>query len=107
MDGKPLRWLHGAMKKLKNGWVEGSVKDFLDLSEADVEYIELRRSLSRLLREARRKLHLTQVEVDARLRTSQSRLAKMEKADPTVSSDLLLRSLFQLGWTRKKLARSI
>jgi DNA-binding transcriptional regulator YiaG len=95
------------MKKLKNGWAEGSVKDFLDLSDADVEYIELRRALSRLLREARQKLHLTQVQVAARLKTSQSRLAKMEKADPTVSSDLLLRSLFQLGMTRKKLAQAI
>jgi transcriptional regulator with XRE-family HTH domain len=87
--------------------VKGSVKDFLNLSDADVEYIELRRALSRSLREACRKPHLTQVEVAARLRTSQSRLAKMEKADPTVSSDLLLRSLFQLGLTRKKLARAI
>jgi DNA-binding transcriptional regulator YiaG len=95
------------LRKLKNGWVEGSVKEFLDLSDADVEYIELRRALSRLLREARQKLRLTQVQVAARLRTSQSRLAKMEKGDPSVSSDLLLRSLFQLGLTRKELARSI
>ena len=95
------------MKKLKNGWVEGSFKDFLELSDADVEYIELRRALSKLLREVRRKLRLTQVQVAARLRTSQSRLAKMEKGDPTVSSDLLLRSLFQLGLTRKELAQAI
>ncbi len=95
------------MKKLKTGWVEGSAKDFLDLSDADVEYIELRLALSRLLREMRQKLRLTQVEVAARLETSQSRLAKMEKADPTVSSDLLLRSLFRLGVTRKELAEAI
>jgi hypothetical protein len=95
------------MKKLKNGWVEGSVKDFLDLSDADVEFIELRRALSRLLREARQKLRLTQVQAASRLRTSQSRLAKMENADPTVSSDLLLRSLFQLGLTRKEVAKAI
>jgi len=95
------------MKKLKNGWVEGSVKDFLDLSDGDVEDIEFRRSLSRLLKEARQKLRLTQVKAAARLHTSQSRLAKMEKADPTVSSDLLLKSLFQLGLTRKEVARSI
>jgi DNA-binding transcriptional regulator YiaG len=95
------------MKKLQNGWVEGSVKDFLDLSDADVEYIELRRALSRLLREMRQKLRLSQVEAAARLETSQSRLAKMENADPTVSSDLLLRSLFRLGLTRKELAHSI
>jgi ribosome-binding protein aMBF1 (putative translation factor) len=95
------------MKKLKNGWVEGSVKDFLDLSVADLEYIELRRTLSRLLKNRRRKLHLTQVEVAARLQTSQSRVAKMEKADVTVSSDLLLQSLFRLGLKRKELAGAI
>ena len=95
------------MKKLKNGWVEGSVKDFLDLSEADVEYIELRRTLSRLLKNKRQKLHLTQVAAAARLQTSQSRLAKMEKADATVSADLLLQSLFRLGLKRKDLAGAI
>lgn len=95
------------MKKLKNGWVEGSVREFLDLSEADVEFIEMRRALSRLLKEMREKLHLTQVQVAARLRTSQSRVAKMEKADPTVSADLLLQSLFRLGLKRKQLAQAI
>ena len=95
------------MKKLKNGWVEGSVKDFLDLSDADVEYIELRRTLSRLLREKRQRLRFTQMEVAARLQTSQSRVAKMEKADATVSSDLLLQSLFRRGLKRKELAGAI
>jgi predicted transcriptional regulator len=95
------------MKKLKNGWVEGSVKEFLELSDADMEYIEMRRTLSKLLREARQKLRLTQVEAAARLRTSQSRLAKMERGDPTVSSDLMIRSLFELGLTRKQVAKAI
>jgi hypothetical protein len=95
------------MKKLKHGWVEGSVQDFLELSDADAEYIELRRTLSRLLREKRQRLRLTQVEVAARLQTSQSRVAKMEKADATVSSDLLLQSLFRLGLKRKELAGAI
>jgi DNA-binding transcriptional regulator YiaG len=95
------------MKKLKNGWVEGSVKEFLELSDADVEYIETRRALSRLLREVRQKHQLTQVQVAARLHTSQSRVAKMEKGDPTVSADLLLQSLFRLGLKRKELAEAI
>jgi predicted XRE-type DNA-binding protein len=95
------------MKKLKNGWVEGSVKDFLSLSDGDVEYLELRRTLSRLLKNKRQKMHLTQVEVAARLQTSQSRVAKMEKGDVTVSSDLLLQSLFRLGLKRKELAGAI
>jgi len=51
----------------------------------------------------REELNLTQVEVAARLKTSQSRVAKMEKADPSVSADLLLQSLFCLGVTRKEL----
>jgi DNA-binding transcriptional regulator YiaG len=95
------------MRRLKNGWVEGSVKDFLDLPDADVEYIETRRALSRLLKQVRQDLHLTQTEVAARLKTSQSRVAKMEKADPTVSADLLLQALFRLGLKRKELAEAI
>ena len=94
------------MKKLQNGWVEG-VQEFLDLSDADLEYIEMRRALSRLLKQAREKLQLTQIQVAARLRTSQSRVAKMEKADPSVSADLLLQSLFRLGLKRKQVAKAI
>src|SRR5438477_9385902 len=95
------------MKKLKNGWVEGSVKEFLGLSDADIEYIETRRALSRLLKERRGKLRLSQVELAARLQTSQSRVAKMEKADPTVSADLLLQALFRLDLKGKELAEGI
>jgi DNA-binding transcriptional regulator YiaG len=95
------------MKKLKNGWVEGSVQEFLDLSDADIEYIETKRSLSRLLREVRAKKKLTQMEVAARLNTSQSRVAKMESSDPSVSSDLLLQALFRLGLKRKQLVSAI
>ena len=91
------------MKNLNHGWVEGSVQDFLELSDADMEYIEMRRTLSRKLKAVREKLNLTQVEVAARLKTSQSRVAKMEKADPSVSADLLLQSLFSLGVKRKEL----
>ena len=95
------------MKKLKNGWVEGSVKEFLDLSDADIEYIETRRALSMLLKDMRARLRLTQSEVASRLETSQSRVAKMEKADPTVSADLMLQSLFRLGLKRKEVADAI
>jgi DNA-binding transcriptional regulator YiaG len=95
------------MKKLKNGWVEGSVQDLLDLTDADMEYIETRRALSKLLKNRRGKLRLSQVQVAARLHTSQSRVAKMEKADPTVSADLLLQSLFRLGIKRKDVAQVI
>ena len=38
------------MKKLKNGWIEGSVREFLDLSSVDMEFIETRLALARQLR---------------------------------------------------------
>ena len=95
------------MKTLRNGWVEGSVQDFLELSNADMEYIETRLALSRRLRAERKRQHLTQVELAARLQTSQSRVAKMEKGDQTVSLDLLVQALFHLGVTRKQLATAI
>ncbi len=95
------------MKKLRDGWVEGSVQDLLELSPADMEYIETRLALSRMLRELRRKQQLTQIQVAARLHTSQSRVAKMEKADPTVSVDLLLQAVFGLGATRRDVVAAI
>ena len=95
------------MKNLKNGWVEGEVKDFLELSTADVEYIETRRALAHRLREERKKKHLTQTQLAAMLKTSQSRVAKMEHGDPTVTIDLLLQSLYRLGLRRKDVAAAV
>ena len=92
------------MKKLKNGWVEGSVQDFLELSSADMEYIETRRALARRVRDERRRKHLTQTQLAAALKTSQSRVAKMEHGDPSVTVDLLLQSLFHMGLKLKEIA---
>ena len=89
------------------GWKSTTVQDLLDLSAADMEYIETKLALSRRLRELRAKQDLTQTELAVALKTSQSRVAKMEKGDPTVSIDLLLQALFRLGATRRELARAI
>lgn len=95
------------MKKLKQGWVEGTIQEFLDLPDADVAYIETRLSLARKVKEERKRKHLTQTGLAAALKTSQSRVAKMENGDTTVSLDLLIRALFKLGMTRKDLAAAI
>lgn len=95
------------MKQLKNGWVEGSVQDFLDLSDAEMEFIELRRTLAHQVRALRQERGLSQTAMAVRLKTSQSRLAKMEAADPTVSMDLLLQTIFRLGMKRRDLAKAI
>jgi DNA-binding XRE family transcriptional regulator len=95
------------MKKLKNGWVEGSVQDFLELTDAEAAYVETRVALGRRLRQERNKKDLTQAELAAALKTSQSRIAKMEKADPSVSLDLIIQALFKIGVSRKALAAAI
>lgn len=89
------------------GWKETSVKEFLDLSDADMRYIETKLALSRRLRKFRQQRHLTQTKAATLLKTSQSRLARMEAGDPTVSLDLLVRGLFALGATRDELAEAV
>ena len=88
------------------GWKETTVQEFLNLSEAEVEYIEMKLGLSRLLRLVRERRRLTQSKAAALLKTSQSRLALMEAGDPSVSLDLLVRGLLALGASRKDLLKA-
>lgn len=82
------------------------MQEFLNLSEADVQYIEMKLALSRLLRLVRERRRLTQTKAAALLKTSQSRLARMEAGDPSVSLDLLVRGLFALGASRRDLLKA-
>jgi DNA-binding XRE family transcriptional regulator len=91
----------------RRGWKVGSASEFLGLSPEESRFIGLKLALSRLLRERREARKLTQTELAHRLRSSQSRIAKMEAGDPSVSLDLLIRSLFSLGATKRDLARVI
>ena len=90
-----------------HGWHVGSVDEFLGLSAAEVRYIELKLALSAHLKQRRQQQKLTQVELAKRLQSDQSRVAKMEGGDPSVSLDLLIRSLLALGLTPTDLARII
>ena len=92
-------------KKLEEkGWKVGSVQEFLKLSPEEAAYIELKLALSKNVITYRKAKHLTQIELAQRIQSSQSRVAKMESGDPSVSLDLLVRSLLALGATRKRLA---
>ena len=87
------------------GWRVGDYAAFLDLPQEDVEYIELKAGLVGGLRARRERLGLTQAEVAARLGSSQSRVAKMEAGDPSVSVDLLVRTLLGLGVNRGEVGK--
>ena len=95
------------LKLRKAGWRSGSVKDFLGLSDEEAALIGMRLSLSRSLRERRVAGGLSQSDLAARMGSSQSRIAKMEAADSSVSLDLLIRSLLTLGATTKDIARTL
>ena len=89
------------------GWTGGSVTEFLGLTEAEAALVELKLTLSRRLKERRARSRLSQGQLAKLLGSSQSRVAKMEAGDPSVSIDLLIRSLLAIGTTRKELAAVI
>jgi DNA-binding XRE family transcriptional regulator len=91
----------------KQVWKTGPVAEFLDLSAEESAYIEMKLALSEKLRERRRRKKLTQAELAKAIESSQSRVAKMEAGDPTVSIDLLVKSLLALGVSKKELGRTI
>jgi predicted XRE-type DNA-binding protein len=90
-----------------NGWRVGSVADFLDLTPEEAAVVELKLRLSDALRARRTKLRLSQEAVAERLGSSQSRVAKMEAGDASVSLDLLLRALVGLGASPNDVAKAI
>lgn len=89
------------------GWKVGTVQEFLGLSEQETAYIDLKLRLAAGLRRRRQRSRLSQVEVARLLKSSQSRVAKLEAGDPSVSLDLLIRSLLALGVSDRELSRII
>ena len=100
------------MKKIKNrlekkGWEVGDAKDFLNLSEEEIKLIEIRIALGKFLKNKREKSGYTQVQFARKIRSSQSRIAKMENGDNSVSIDLLVKSLLSLQTSTKEISRTI
>jgi ribosome-binding protein aMBF1 (putative translation factor) len=101
------------MKKQKRarleaqGWRVGDTTEFLNLSEEEAALIELKADLGAAIRERRKASRMTQSSLAKKLGSSQSRIAKMESGDPSVSLDLQLRSLFALGFKRKQVAKAV
>jgi DNA-binding XRE family transcriptional regulator len=89
------------------GWRVGSAADFLGLSPEESVYVELKLRLSDALRERRKRAGLSQEAFADRVGSSQSRVAKMENNDKSVSLDLLIRSLIDLGVSRRELAKIV
>lgn len=93
MDAKKRRRLE------KKGWKTGTVQEFLELTDEENALVEIRARLAFAVHQLRQFEHLTQAQVAKRTGSSQSRVAKMEAKDPSVSLDLLIRTLLKLGAT--------
>jgi DNA-binding XRE family transcriptional regulator len=91
----------------RDGWRVGTVAEFLGLTPEEEAYIELKLSLSGYLQERRKSKKITQTQLAASLGSSQSRVAKMEKGEESVSIDLLIRSLLALGTELSELGKII
>lgn len=90
-----------------HGWKISSAEEFLALTQEESAYIEMKLALSHSLKQRRLKNRMSQVELAKAIKSSQSRIAKMEAGDPSVSIDLLMKSLLALGASPKQLAKTI
>ena len=89
------------------GWKAGTADVFLGLTAEESAYLDIKQALSQALRARRLKQNLSQVELAKLVNSSQSRVAKMEAGDPSVSMDLLVKSLLVLGASAKDLGKTI
>lgn len=101
MDAEKRKRLEAA------GWAVGNASDFLELTSAEAELVELKVKLALLVKELRKVKNLSQNALALKMGSSQSRVAKIESGDPSVSMDLIFRALLTGGATRQELAEVI
>ena len=96
------------MKRLESaGWKVGGASEFLGLTDEEAAIVQLKIGLANAVRDQRSRRSMTQEQLGRLLGSSQSRVAKMEAADPSVSIDLMVRSLLRMGASRKDVASYI
>ena len=95
-------------KKLEAaGYQVGDAADFLGLSPEEEALINMKVKLSKQLIELRKKGGFSQGALAKMIGSSQSRVAKMEACDPSVSMDLMFKSAFALGADQTKIGKFI
>ncbi|MEI7862738.1 MAG: XRE family transcriptional regulator [Planctomycetota bacterium] len=79
------------------GWKIGDAADFLGMSDEERQLLDTRVELAQAVRRQREAMHLTQRQLGAMLKTSQPRVAKIERAASDVSMDQLVRAFTAAG----------
>ncbi|HYL20930.1 MAG TPA: helix-turn-helix transcriptional regulator [Gemmatimonadales bacterium] len=89
------------------GWKIGTAAEFLGLNRQEAAFVEMKLALARCLRILRVRRKLSQSRVAELVGSSQSRVAKMESGDPSVSIDLLLKSVLAIGGSPSQVVRAL
>ncbi len=89
------------------GFRVGSAEDFLGLDAEEVAIVEMKIALADKIKTLRQSKNMTQTELAHRLKSSQSRIAKIEAGDASVSIDLLIRAVLAVGASKKEVAKAI
>ena len=89
------------------GWVVGDVDDFLDLDQADLAIIDMKLALADTIVRKRKAQKMSQAKLAEAIGSSQSRIAKVEHGDPSVSLEMMMRALIGLGTSRQEIGRAI
>jgi len=79
------------------GWKVGDAADFLEMSDEERQLLDARVALALAVRRQREAIQLSQKELGAKLKTSQPRVAKIERAASDVSLDQLVRAFTAAG----------
>ncbi len=79
------------------GWKIGNAADFLAMNDEERQLLDARVELALAIRQQREASHLSQKELGSRLKTSQPRIAKIERAAQDVSLDQLVRAFAAAG----------
>lgn len=96
------------LKRLKAaGWKVGDASDFLQLSDEEAMLVEIKLSLINAVRQSREKHGLSQIDLAQKMGSSQSRVAKIEAGDPSVTLDLIVRALISTGASRRDVQRAL
>ena len=101
MNAEKLKRLQAA------GWQAGNARDFLKLSDEEAALVEIKLTLTDAVRQSRLKNQLSQYDLAQRMKSSQSRVAKIEAGDSSVSLDLIVKALFAVGATQRDIQKVI
>jgi predicted XRE-type DNA-binding protein len=117
---RPVAWLHGELPRTQTrrtrvnirvvvmkaekqraleaaGWRFGDAAEFLEMTDEERQVLDVRVEAALAIRRQRKVLKLSQKQLASRIKTSQPRVAKIERAAADVSLDQMLRAFAAVG----------